>query len=66
MCSPVSNEQDSIATIFITICEYGIPHAGHWLLRVMQILFWAYVGLSMCVSALIYMILWSTLYVFSR
>ncbi|KAB5586079.1 voltage-dependent anion channel-domain-containing protein [Coniochaeta sp. 2T2.1] len=51
----------SIATIFITICEYGVPHTGPWLLQVMEVLFWVYVGVSMVVSASIYLILWSTL-----
>ena len=56
-----ADEDNSIATIFITTCEYGVPHTGSWLLRVMEVLFWVYVGLSMLVSAGIYLILWSTL-----
>ncbi|KAH8907071.1 C4-dicarboxylate transporter/malic acid transport protein [Coniochaeta sp. PMI_546] len=51
----------SIATIFITVCEYGVPYTGPWLLHVMEVLFWVYVGVSMLVSASIYLILWSTL-----
>ncbi|OIW27295.1 C4-dicarboxylate transporter/malic acid transport protein [Coniochaeta ligniaria NRRL 30616] len=51
----------SIATILITVCEYGVPHTGPWLLHVMEVLFWVYVSVSMLASASIYLILWSTL-----
>lgn len=50
----------STATIFITICQYGIPKAGPWLLRVMEIIFWIYAGLSTVISAGLYLTLWST------
>ncbi|KAM7212019.1 voltage-dependent anion channel domain containing protein [Rhypophila decipiens] len=50
----------SIATIFITICQYGLPQAGPWLLQVMEAMFWIYVGLSVFFSAGMYLTLWST------
>ncbi|EGS23960.1 uncharacterized protein CTHT_0006700 [Thermochaetoides thermophila DSM 1495] len=50
----------SAGTILITICQYGVPHVGPWLLRVMEILFWVYVGVSFVVSAALYLTLWST------
>jgi hypothetical protein len=53
----------SIATILITVCEYGIPNTGPWLLHVMEILFWIYVAFATIASAGIYLTLWSTLYV---
>lgn len=51
----------SIATILITITQYGIPHAGPWLLNVVEALFWIYLGVSILVSASLYLTLWSTL-----
>jgi tellurite resistance protein TehA-like permease len=51
----------SIATILITVCEYGIPNTGPWLLHVMEILFWIYVAFATIASAGIYLTLWSTL-----
>ena len=51
----------SIAIILINICEYGVPHAGLWLLRTLEVMFWFYVALSAAASAGIYLILWSTL-----
>lgn len=45
----------------ITICEYGIPNCGVWLLRTMEIMFWVYIGLGAIASAGMYLILWSTL-----
>ncbi|KAK0652182.1 voltage-dependent anion channel-domain-containing protein [Cercophora newfieldiana] len=53
-------DQFEIATIFITICQYGIPKAGPWLLNVMEVMFWIYVSLSMVISATLYLTLWST------
>ncbi|KAI1337261.1 voltage-dependent anion channel-domain-containing protein [Xylariaceae sp. FL0016] len=50
----------SIATIFINICEYGIPHTGPWLQHTMQWLFWVYIIVSVSASAGMYLILWST------
>jgi tellurite resistance protein TehA-like permease len=50
----------SVATIFITVCQYGIPKSGPWLLNVMEVMFWVYVGTSMVVSAGLYLTLWST------
>ncbi|EGO56579.1 hypothetical protein NEUTE1DRAFT_123081 [Neurospora tetrasperma FGSC 2508] len=47
-------------TIFITICQYGIPNTGPWLLKAMEIIFWIYVGLSFSISAFLYLLLWST------
>ncbi|KAF6819972.1 c4-dicarboxylate transporter malic acid transporter [Colletotrichum sojae] len=49
------------AVICINICQFGVPHTGPWLLRIMQILFWSYIAMSMMASATIYLILWSTL-----
>ncbi|KAF4984669.1 hypothetical protein FZEAL_185 [Fusarium zealandicum] len=54
----------SIAVILINICQYGIPNTGVWLLRTMEIMFWIYAALSVFASALLYLILWSTLQVF--
>ena len=50
----------SIGTILITTCQYGVPHTGTWLLRVMEVLFWIYIGASTFTSAGMYLILWST------
>ncbi|KAM7208606.1 malic acid transport protein [Naviculisporaceae sp. PSN 640] len=50
----------SIATIFITVCQYGLPEAGPWLLQVMEALFWIYVGAAVFASAGMYLTLWST------
>lgn len=50
----------SAATILITITQYGTPHAGDWLLSVLEALFWVYVGVSTLVSASLYLTLWST------
>jgi len=44
----------------MTICQYGIPRVGSWLLEVMEIMFWIYVGLSTVISAGLYLTLWST------
>ncbi|KAK0386468.1 hypothetical protein NLU13_6303 [Sarocladium strictum] len=54
-------DQVDIGIILINACEYGIPRSGEWLLRTMEVLFWAYVGLSVIASAGLYLILWSTL-----
>ncbi|KAF5006117.1 hypothetical protein FDECE_7489 [Fusarium decemcellulare] len=51
----------SIAVIMINTCQYGIPNTGVWLLRTMELMFWIYAALSVSVSALLYLILWSTL-----
>ncbi|KAK0706453.1 voltage-dependent anion channel [Lasiosphaeria miniovina] len=48
------------ATIFITICQYGIPNVGPWLLETMGALFWIYVSASTVISAGLYLTLWST------
>ncbi|KAK2018940.1 C4-dicarboxylate transporter/malic acid transporter [Colletotrichum eremochloae] len=50
----------SVAIISINICQFGVPHTGPWLLRVMQIAFWSYTALSVLASSTIYLILWST------
>ncbi|KXX77594.1 Malic acid transport protein [Madurella mycetomatis] len=50
----------SMATILITICQYGVPNAGPWLLSVVEACFWIYVGVSTLVSAGLYLTLWST------
>ncbi|KAH6610251.1 hypothetical protein Trco_000271 [Trichoderma cornu-damae] len=51
----------SIAVILINACQYGAPHCGVWLLKTLQILFWAYTGVSAIASAGLYLILWSTM-----
>ncbi|KAM0427028.1 hypothetical protein ACHAPT_007926 [Fusarium lateritium] len=53
----------SAGVILINTCQYGIPNTGIWLLRTMELMFWIYAALSVSVSALLYLILWSTLYV---
>jgi tellurite resistance protein TehA-like permease len=60
------NNVFSIGIILLNICEYGIPRSGVWLLRTMEVLFWIYVALSVAASAGLYLILWSTLYVYLR
>lgn len=55
----------SIAVIMINTCQYGIPSSGPWLLRTMEIMFWIHAAVSVCASAGLYLILWSTLYVAS-
>ncbi|KAK3387134.1 voltage-dependent anion channel-domain-containing protein [Podospora didyma] len=50
----------SLATIFITICQYGVPHVGPWLLGVMEAMFWIYISASVGASAGMYLTLWST------
>lgn len=52
---------DRLAVILINVCEYGVPKVGIWLLHVMEVMFWAYVALSVSASAGMYLILWSTL-----
>lgn len=47
--------------ISINICQYGIPHSGPWLLRVVEVLFWIYLPVSVVASSGMYLILWSTL-----
>jgi len=54
------------ATILITVCQYGIPNAGPWLLDFMEVIFWIYVGASTAISAGLYLTLWSTQYVPQR
>ncbi|KAK3304334.1 voltage-dependent anion channel [Chaetomium strumarium] len=49
-----------LATILITITQYGTPHVGPWLLSVVEALFWLYVGVSILISASLYLTLWST------
>ena len=51
---------DSIGIICINICQYGIPHTGVWLLRVMEVLFWIYLPVSVLASSGMYLIMWST------
>ncbi|KAL2141435.1 hypothetical protein VTI28DRAFT_2394 [Corynascus sepedonium] len=50
----------SIATILITITQYGVPHTGPWLLSLAEALFWVYIGTSALVSASLYLTIWST------
>lgn len=53
----------SAATIFITVCQYGIPRAGPWLVNTMEVMFWIYISVSVLISAFLYLTLWSTQYV---
>ncbi|RFU24183.1 hypothetical protein B7463_g12156, partial [Scytalidium lignicola] len=48
------------STILINITQYGIPQAGEWLVRTMQVLFWVYAALSILASSGMYLLLWST------
>ncbi|KAK3989775.1 malic acid transport protein [Cladorrhinum sp. PSN332] len=50
----------STATIFITICQYGVPSTGPWLLSTMEAIFWIYICVSTLSSAGLYLTLWST------
>ncbi|KAK4162218.1 malic acid transport protein [Cladorrhinum sp. PSN259] len=50
----------STATIFITVCQYGIPNTGSWLLSTMEAIFWIYICVSVLSSAGLYLTLWST------
>jgi len=50
----------SFGTVLINFSQYGIPHTGPWFHTVMQVLFWAYVAISVIASAGIYLIIWST------
>ncbi|KAK8086587.1 c4-dicarboxylate transporter [Apiospora phragmitis] len=46
--------------ILINVCEYGIPNAGPWLQRAVEVLFWVYITVSVTASCGMYLILWST------
>ncbi|KAI1635464.1 voltage-dependent anion channel [Biscogniauxia mediterranea] len=50
----------SMGTIFINVCQYGIPKTGPWLQIVMEWLFWAWIIVSVSASAGMYLTLWST------
>jgi len=50
----------SFGTVLINFSQYGIPYTGPWFHTVMQVLFWAYVAISVIASAGIYLIIWST------
>ncbi|KAK1776731.1 voltage-dependent anion channel-domain-containing protein [Copromyces sp. CBS 386.78] len=50
----------SAGTILITICQYGIPNTGPWLLKAMEIIYWIYLTFSFTISACLYLLLWST------
>ena len=49
-----------LAVIMLNICQYGIPRCGPWLLDVMVVMFWVYLGIAMFASAGLYLVLWST------
>ncbi|KAK1832638.1 voltage-dependent anion channel [Podospora conica] len=56
-----SDQMESLAaTIFITVCQYGIPRAGPWLVNTMEVMFWIYITVSVLISAFLYLTLWST------
>lgn len=52
----------SIATILITITQYGLAEGktGPWLLDAMVILFWIHMGFAVLFSIGIYLMIWST------
>ncbi|XXG96293.1 Protein phosphatase 2C 6 [Hypoxylon texense] len=58
--SYMADREDSIATILINTCEYGIPMTGPWLRHTMEWLFWIYIIVSVVASAGMYLVLWST------
>jgi len=49
----------SIANIISNIQNYGIPHAGYWLVVVVRILFWAYVACTFLVAVFQYFFLFT-------
>ncbi|ROT43559.1 hypothetical protein SODALDRAFT_42114 [Sodiomyces alkalinus F11] len=51
----------SISMILINSCQYGVPRVGPWLLQTMEVMFWINMALSVIASAVIYLILWSSL-----
>jgi C4-dicarboxylate transporter/malic acid transport protein len=50
----------SFGTILINIVEYGFGNTGMWLNQTVLVLFWFDLTLAVCLSILIYLILWST------
>lgn len=48
--------------ILINSCQYGVPNVGVWFLRTMEIIYWLNMAVSAIASAVIYLILWSSLY----
>ncbi|KAH8899625.1 hypothetical protein GQ53DRAFT_318787 [Thozetella sp. PMI_491] len=50
----------SVGIVFITVCEYGVPQVGPWLLKTMEVAFWIYIAVSTLTSAGMYLVLWST------
>ncbi|KAI0517265.1 voltage-dependent anion channel-domain-containing protein [Xylaria bambusicola] len=50
----------SIAIIMTNITQYGCPHTGPWLQKVMEVLFWVYLAISVIASTGMYLVLWST------
>ncbi|QKX54911.1 uncharacterized protein TRUGW13939_02001 [Talaromyces rugulosus] len=50
----------SFGTILINISQYGPDRTGPWLLDVVRVLFWFDLALAFCLSAGVYLLLWST------
>ncbi|KAL2759699.1 hypothetical protein ACRALDRAFT_2023836 [Sodiomyces alcalophilus JCM 7366] len=51
---------DEIESLFIP-SFYGTPHVGFWFVRTMEIMFWFNMALSVMASAVLYLVLWSSL-----
>ncbi len=49
----------TIATIIINSSIYGEPHAGPWLVKAIEILFWIYCGITICSGVLQYYLLFT-------
>ncbi|PSR82237.1 voltage-dependent anion channel [Coniella lustricola] len=56
----ISASDGRVGTIFINICQYGIPYTGPWLLRAMEVLFWIWITVAIFASSAVYLVLWST------
>ncbi|KAH8690955.1 voltage-dependent anion channel-domain-containing protein [Talaromyces proteolyticus] len=50
----------SFGTILINISQYGPDRTGPWLLHAVNVLFWFDFTLAFCLSAGVYLLLWST------
>lgn len=46
------------------MCQYGIPRTGEWFQTAMQVCFWTYASVAVLTSSSIFLIIWSTQYVF--
>ncbi|KAL8994096.1 MAG: hypothetical protein Q9169_005852 [Polycauliona sp. 2 TL-2023] len=50
----------SFGFILINISQYGLPNAGPWLARAVNVLFWIDAALAVLSSSGIYLLMWST------